>query len=209
LKLPPGPLTNALAIACTAIFALLTLSGLDIAAAIGAGFVPARLDPAGPPVSAATPMLPAALTLITHAFVHIDLFHLFMNMVMLLFIGRQLEAPLGQRSLAVLLLGGTLAGAFAQWTADPASMVPVIGASGAISALVACYAMIFSTVRVRAIGPVPAPLVRAAWLGAAWIVFQLLLGVASGGGVAIWAHIGGFLAGLLIARPLLRYRFRA
>jgi membrane associated rhomboid family serine protease len=54
--------------------------------------------------------------------------------------------------------------------------------------------------------------VRALWLAAAWIGLQLLLGFAGGSGfgaVAIWAHVGGFLAGLLLARPLLRWRFGA
>jgi membrane associated rhomboid family serine protease len=129
-------------------------------------------------------------------------------MIMLIFVGRQLEEPLGKRVVAALLLAGTLAGSFFQWAADPGSMVPVIGASGAISALFACYALIFSSVKTRAIGPFSPAVVRAAWLGAFWIGLQLALGLASGGAIAIWAHIGGFLAGLVLTRGLLRRRFR-
>ena len=86
----------------------------------------------------------------------------------------------------------------------------MIGASGAISALLAVFALIFSRTQTSAIGPIPAHWVRALWLAAAWIGLQLALGFAGGGGfgaVAIWAHVGGFLAGLLLARPLLRWRF--
>ncbi len=65
----------------------------------------------------------------------------------------------------------------------------------------------------KAIGPIPAYVVRIAWLAAAWTILQLLIGFAGGfdslfGGIAIGAHIGGFLAGLLLARPLLARRFK-
>src|SRR3546814_7428010 len=66
------------------------------------------------------------------------------NLVILLYIGRQLEGPLGSRAMAVLLLVGAYAGALAHWLADPQSHVPMIGASGAISALLAVFALIFS-----------------------------------------------------------------
>ncbi|MEY4269694.1 MAG: hypothetical protein RLZZ58_910 [Pseudomonadota bacterium] len=208
MKLPPGPLINALAILNVAIFALLTLTGLNVGAILAAGFIPARFAMDGGLIAAPGTMLPAWLTPVTSAFLHGDVLHLASNMIMLMFIGRQLEAPMGRVLLSILMLSGALAGCFAEWAADPASLAPVIGASGAISALFGCYALIFSTQKARAIGPIPAAVVRAAWLGAAWIVFQLLLGLASGGMIAIWAHIGGFLAGLLLARPLLRRRFR-
>jgi membrane associated rhomboid family serine protease len=111
----------------------------------------------------------------------------------------------------VLLIAGAYAGAFAQWLADPGSTVILVGASGAISALIAVFALIFSRSQAPAIGPIPSHWVRALWLAAAWIGVQLLLGFAGGAGfgnIAIWAHVGGFIAGLLLARPLLRWRFR-
>mgnify|MGYP001149003650 CR=1 FL=1 len=157
-------------------------------------------------------MVPAFLTPLTSALLHGGWLHLIFNMVMLLFIGRQLEGPLGGRAMVVLLIAGAYAGALAQWFADPQSVVPMIGASGAISALVAVFALIFSRSQTSALGPIPAHWVRAIWLAAAWIGLQLMLGFAGGGGfgaVAIWAHVGGFLAGLFLARPLLRWRFGA
>ncbi|WP_260582327.1 rhomboid family intramembrane serine protease [Sphingopyxis sp. PET50] len=62
-----------------------------------------------------------------------------------------------------------------------------------------------------AIGPIPGHWVRALWLAAAWIGLQLLIGLTGGAGfgnIAIWAHVGGFVAGLLLARPVLRWRFK-
>ena len=64
--------------------------------------------------------------LLTHGFIHADWQHLIFNMIMLLFIGRQLEAPLGAKAMAVLLVAGAYAGAFAQYLADPASSMPMI-----------------------------------------------------------------------------------
>ena len=175
-----------------------------------AGFIPARFgnELILPPGT----MVPFILTPLTSALLHGGVLHIVFNVIVLLFIGRQLEAPLGAKAMAVVLLAGAYGGALAQFLSDPQSAVPMIGASGAISALIAVYALIFSRSQAPAIGPIPGHWVRALWLAAAWIGLQLLLGFAGGGGfgaVAIWAHVGGFLAGLLLARPLLRWRFGA
>lgn len=210
MKPHDAPVITGFALACVVIFVLLTITGFQANAMIGAGFIPARfgVDVVAPPGT----MVPFFLTPLTSALLHGGWLHLIFNMVMLLYIGRQLEAPLGGRAMAILLVAGAYAGAIAQWAADPQSSVPMIGASGAISALLAVFALIFSRTRTSAIGPIPAHWVRALWLAAAWIGLQLLLGFAGGGGfgaVAIWAHVGGFLAGLVLARPLLRWRFGA
>jgi membrane associated rhomboid family serine protease len=210
MKPQEAPVVTAYALACVVVFILLTFTGFQTDAVIRAGFIPARFgsELIVPPGT----MVPAALTPLTSAFLHGGWLHLIFNMIMLLFIGRQLEGPLGGKAMAVLLVIGAYAGALAQWAADPALTIPMIGASGAISALLAVYALIFSRTRTAAIGPIPAHWVRALWLAVAWIGLQLLLGFAGGGGfgaVAIWAHVGGFVAGLLLARPLLRWRFGA
>ncbi|WP_374526402.1 rhomboid family intramembrane serine protease [Sphingopyxis sp.] len=208
MKQQDAPLVTGFALVCVVLFILLTITGYQEQAIMRAGFVPARFgtDLILPPGA----MVPFALTPLTSAFLHGGWLHLIFNMVMLLFIGRQLEAPLGGKAVAVLLLAGAYAGALAQFLADPGSAIPMIGASGAISALLAVFALIFSRTQTSAIGPIPAHWVRALWLAAAWIALQLALGFAGGGGfgaVAIWAHVGGFLAGLVLARPLLRWRF--
>lgn len=210
MKPQEAPLVTGYALVCVVLFILLWITGYQVEAIMRAGFVPARFgsELILPPGA----MVPFVLTPLTSAFLHGGWLHLIFNMVMLLFIGRQLEAPLGGKAIALLLLAGAYAGAFAQFLADPGSVIPMIGASGAISALLAVFALIFSRTQTSAIGPIPAHWVRALWLAAAWIGLQLALGFAGGGGfgaVAIWAHVGGFLAGLVLARPLLRWRFGA
>jgi membrane associated rhomboid family serine protease len=208
MKPQDAPLVTGYALACVVVFVLLRVTGYQFDAIMRAGFIPARfaVELVAPPGT----MVPAALTPLTSAFLHAGWLHLIFNMIMLLFIGRQLEAPLGAKAMGVLLVAGAYVGAFAQYLADPASSLPMIGASGAISALIAVFALIFSRSQTKAIGPIPAHWVRALWLAAAWIGLQLLLGFSGGGdfgAIAIWAHVGGFLAGLLLARPLLRWRF--
>lgn len=130
---------------------------------------------------------------------------------MLVYCGRMLERALGWRAMAALYLVGAYAGAVGHWALEPMSFSPMIGASGAISAVLAAYAMLFAERPVPAIGPIPSRVVRVAWLAAGWIVIQLMIGFASGAGggaIAIGAHIGGFAAGLLLARPLLLWRYR-
>lgn len=205
---PQAPLTTAYALACVILFVLLLITGLDQQAWVAGGFIPARFasDLIVPPGT----MVPAILTPLTAAFLHNGVVHLGFNMVVLLFIGRQLEEPLGKAAMAILLVVGAYAGAFAQWAADPGSMVVMIGASGAISAIIAVFALIFNRNQVRNFGPIPGVWIRALWLAAAWIGVQLLMGFAGGNfaNIAIWAHIGGFVAGLVLARPLLRWRFK-
>ncbi len=205
-----APLTTGFALACVAVFVILAITGFQQQAFVGAGFIPARFDAEliVPPGT----LLPFFLTPLSSAFLHGGVLHLAFNLVVLLYIGRQLEAPLGSAATAVLLVFGAYAGAFAQWLAEPQSTVVMVGASGAISALIAVFALIFSRSHAPAIGPIPSHWVRALWLAAAWIGVQLLIGFAGGSGfgaIAIWAHVGGFLAGLVLARPLLRWRFGA
>ena len=205
-----APLVTGYALVCVIVFVLLTITGFQVDAIVRAGFIPARFgsELIVPPGT----MVPFLLTPLTSAFLHGGALHIVFNMIILLFVGRQLEAPLGAKAMAVLLVAGAYAGALAQFLADPQSPVPMIGASGAISAIIAVFALIFSRSQAPAIGPVPAHWVRALWLAAAWIGLQLLIGFAGGGefgAIAIWAHVGGFLAGLVLARPLLRWRFGA
>jgi membrane associated rhomboid family serine protease len=210
MKPHEAPLVTGYALVCVIVFVLLWITGFQIDAIVRAGFIPARFgnELILPPGT----MVPFVLTPLSSALLHGGVMHIVFNVIVLLFIGRQLEAPLGSKAMAVLLLAGAYGGALAQFLADPQSAVPMIGASGAISALIAVYALIFSRSQASAIGPIPGHWVRALWLAAAWIGLQLLIGFAGGGGfgaIAIWAHVGGFLAGLLLARPLLRWRFGA
>jgi membrane associated rhomboid family serine protease len=170
------------------------------------GFIPLRL-------SGVTDgfVIPLALTPLTATLSHADLIHLGFNMLMLVYCGRMVEAVLGAGPLALLYVIGAYLAAGAQYLIDPASPVPMIGASGAISAIIGVYALLFSRNDVKRIGPIPAHWVRALWLAVAWTGVQWMVGLASAGsGYAIaWAaHVGGFLAGLALARPLLSWRYR-
>ena len=192
------------------ISSLLTVTCWVAYAAISAGFIPASVTTA-----LAAPhgivLLPFWLTPLTSTLVHGGFLHLALNMVMLVYCGRMLERAIGAPALALLYIVGAYFGAAAQWALDPGSASPVIGATGAISAVIAGYAMLFSERPVPAIGPIPSRVVRVAWLAAAWVGIQLLVGFASDLGqpvVAVGAHLGGFLAGLLLARPLLLWRYR-
>jgi membrane associated rhomboid family serine protease len=201
-----APLTSAIVIV-TALAWLVALAGAPPQwLAEQGGFIPLRL-------SGATNgfFVPAVLTPFTAALIHGGVFHLGMNMLLLVICGRGVETVIGSGALGVLYGAGAIAAAAGQFFADPGSPVPMIGASGAISAVLAVYAMLFGRNEVKAIGPIPSHWVRALWLAAGWIGVQLLIGLATIDGefqVAIAAHIGGFLMGLALARPLLAWRYR-
>ncbi len=202
-----APATMAIA----AVTALAWMTALLFARAFDAsafaGFIPGRIDG-----SVTVPgAIPWPLTPISATLVHGDLFHLGFNMLMLIWCGRQVETALGTRLFLLLYTLGAVAAAAAEWVLGPSSGTVVIGASGAISAVLAVYALVFSEQPVKAFAGLPNHIVRALWLGIAWVAIQTLIAVAmnsSVGGIAVGAHVGGFLAGLLLARPLLRLRFR-
>ena len=198
-------MTAGIAVVTAAVSLLLLATGLEIGAIEG-GFIPARTG-----MLADHPfLLPVWITPLTATLVHGGIAHLALNLVMFVFCGQQVERALGPKALVLLYVVGAYAAALGQWAMDPASTGPMIGASGAISAIIAAYALLYGERRARRLGPLSADLVHALWLGAAWIGIQLLMGVAGIGGVtiAIGAHIGGFVAGLLMARPLLLWRYR-
>lgn len=189
---------------------LIWLSGYDDLAAITLGFIPGTVGGsviAGPGVT----LLPAWLTPLTATLVHAGVAHLAFNLVMLVFCGMMVERAIGARLAILLYVIGAYAAAAGQWLGQPGGNVPTIGASGAISAWVAAYALLYAERPVPAIGPIPSRVVRVIWLAIAWIGIQLLIGVAGmagGTSIAIGAHIGGFIAGLALTRPMLRWHYR-
>jgi len=219
LTLPRGQATNIIAGITLLAFLPVQLLGETDRAAILAGFIPERLtalfEPAAmPPI----PWLPLWITPLTATLVHANWMHVGFNLVLLVFCGRFVEQLLGQGRTALIYMVGAYAAALGQWAIPgfqhpQGGIVPMIGASGAISALLGTYAMIYGQRSVRPIGFIPAYVVRLVWLAAAWTGLQLLIAFAGGldsffGGIAIGAHIGGFVAGLLLARPMLVHRFR-
>ncbi|MBM3313371.1 rhomboid family intramembrane serine protease [candidate division WOR-3 bacterium] len=145
-------------------------------------------------------------TLFTCMFLHGGFFHLAGNMLYLWIFGDNIEDAFGRFWFLVLYLLTGIAGSLLQIMAMPGSSVPTIGASGAISGVMGAYFILFPRARVLTLIPVfffmrliylPAPIL----LGF-WILFQLLHGCGSapgmGGGVAYFAHIGGFVAGVIL-----------
>jgi len=153
------------------------------------------------------------LTLLTSMFLHAGWLHLIGNMLYLWIFGDNVEDIMGHgRFLAFYLCCG-LAAAAAQIAAHPASRVPMIGASGAIAGVLAGYLVMFPTARVMTlfflviivrVVPIPALIVLGLWL----LVQLVNAGQAGPGGVAWFAHLGGFLAGLLLIVPFRRKRDR-
>jgi membrane associated rhomboid family serine protease len=152
------------------------------------------------------------LTLLTCMFLHGGWMHLIGNMWFLWLFGNNIEDRLGHLLFALLYLGGGLVATICHWAAGPGSSVPVIGASGAVAATLGAYAVTFPHARVRSalvliifvtIVELPAMVVLGLWfLGQLFEAFGSW-NVGLSGGVAWWAHIGGFVAGAA-AMPLLR-----
>lgn len=193
-------------LATAAVYVLLATIGWDGWAAVWGGFIPARLSFGGDEMLA-----PFWMTPLTAAFLHANLLHLFFNLLILVFCGRPTEAVVGTPGMIILYVLGAYAAAAAQYAAGPTSAVPMIGASGAISAVLGAYAILFGRNKVKVSDPRLAMLLNALWLMAAWVVLQLIVGftfASAGIGVAIAAHIGGFAVGLALANPLLLFRYR-
>lgn len=151
------------------------------------------------------------LTLITSLFLHGGLAHLLGNMWFLWIFGNNVEDRLGRmRFLFFYLLCGIGAGA-AHIASDPESLIPTIGASGAIGGVLGAYVMLYPWARILTFVfiffiQVPAWIFLGVWFLLQWIAVQQQVFFAQDrtmGGVAYWAHIGGFLAGFLLVRLFL------
>ena len=198
--------TAIIAIVTIAVSGFAILSGLDWFIAV-AGFIPARLSGAIDLAGA----LPAWLTPITSALLHGSWVHLIVNMVMLAIAGSQVERVVGASGLVLAYVLGGIVAALTQFAWDPSSPVPMVGASGAISALFGLYAIFFGQPKQVSQNQKVNRWVHVGWLLAAWVVLQWMSALLAGGeGVmlATPAHIGGFIAGLIMQKPLLLWRYR-
>jgi membrane associated rhomboid family serine protease len=143
-------------------------------------------------------------TPVTSMFLHGGWLHLIGNMWFLWLFGNNVEDSMGHvRYLAFYLLSG-VAAAGVQTYMNPASVIPMVGASGAISGIMGAYVVLYPRVRVHMLVVlvifVTRIVVPAYLMLGYWFLLQLLGGSAASGegGVAFWAHIGGFLAGALL-----------
>ncbi len=189
------------------LWVIIAVLGATDRAAILMGFVPTRISGE----IDLSPAVPALLTPLSATLVHAGLLHVAFNLLMLVWCGSAVERVLGRNALLLLYLVGAFVAAAAQFAVDPRSITPMIGASGAISAVIGAFALSFGQSKriVRSAGL--NRLLNALWLLAAWVVMQLMVGWvagAQGSLLATPAHIGGFLVGLILQRPLLLWRYR-
>ncbi len=199
-------LTLAIAVATGAAFFLLYAARVLPEAQIWASFQPYRFGYDGYAAGA-----PLWLTPLTATLVHAGWIHLGFNILILLFCGRAVEGVLGPAAFAILYVAGAYAAAAGHYLLEPGSLAPMIGASGAVSAVIGAFAISFGRNRVAVANPTLALWLNALWLIAGWIGLQLVIGLVSSRanvGIAVGAHIGGFLVGLALARPLLLFRYR-
>lgn len=170
----------------------------------GYGLVPARVsnDPLG-----------ETFTFFTSMFMHGGVMHLGGNMLFLYIFGDNVEDAIGHvRYAAFYLLSGLGAG-LAQILTDTSSGVPMVGASGAIAGVLGAYMVLYPRAPITVLNPPPLGclfgffIVLPAWIVAGlWFVYNVAsgfgsLGAIDTGGVAFFAHVGGFLTGLLLIRP--------
>jgi membrane associated rhomboid family serine protease len=153
---------------------------------------------------------PVYLTLVTAMFLHGSVLHIFFNMLFLFVFGPEIEYLFGHVRFTVFYLLAGIIGNVAQIAIDPGSHVPAIGASGAIAGVLGAYIIKFPTAKINTVTPIGCfPLflrLPAALVIGIWALTQFIHGYTAitthvtseqGGGTAYFAHIGGFVAGVL------------
>ena len=145
-------------------------------------------------------------TLVSSMFMHGGWFHIIGNMLFLWVFGDNVEDVMGPFRFAAFYVLCGLAAAIAQIVTDPTSLIPMVGASGAIGGVMGAYAILYPRARIHMllilIVYVTTISVPAFVVLGYWFLIQVISGLgtlgASGGGVAFWAHIGGFAAGVVL-----------
>lgn len=185
---------------------------------LSAGVIPVEFTRGaqiGPPPPLGTPIT----TLFTSMFLHGGLLHIGSNMLYLFIFGDNVEDKLGHFPFLLFYLACGVVAGIAQILINATSPIPSVGASGAIAGVLAAYLRLFPHAQVRTllfIGPfILVPRIAAAFLILFWFATQFLSGVLSLGatseqtsGVAVWAHVGGFIGGLILVE-IMRPRRRA
>lgn len=168
------------------------------------GMIPSALFGGPSPI---TEGLWPPVTLVSATFLHGDLVHLAGNMIFLWVFGDNIEAAFGRlRYLFFFLLCG-VSSALVQAGAAVDSMVPMVGASGALAGVMGAYLVLFPGARIHLLLPIPFLFfmvrLKALYVLGGWFFIQVMLGLAASPdqpGVAFWAHIGGFVTGFVLAR---------
>jgi len=197
--------TGSLIAACVLVFLWqLSLGSAGEAAFYGYGMIPARLL-GDAELPAGIPSVAPNATVFTSMFLHGGLLHLGGNMLFLWIFGDNVEDSMGHlRYLVFYLVCGVVA-ALAQAWVEPNSTVPIVGASGAISGVLGAYILLHPQATVRTlvffgffvtIVHIPAMLVLGLWFAMQFL--SAAITPTGEGGVAFWAHVGGFVAGMIL-----------
>jgi membrane associated rhomboid family serine protease len=156
--------------------------------------------------------LSSYMTIFSSMFIHANVMHIFGNMLFLWIFADNIEDRMGHVKFVIFYLVCGIAAVLLHGVTAMNSQVPMVGASGAISGVLGAYILLYPKARILALIPFGFFL-RAMYLPSViflgiWFLYQFLFGVstigAKGGGVAYFAHIGGFIAGLLLALPFKR-----
>lgn len=150
--------------------------------------------------------LPTIQSIFTSLFVHGDFMHLAFNMLFLWVFGDNIEYAVGHINYFFFYILCGIAAAFTQVVIDPNSLIPLIGASGAISGVMGAYIIKYPKNKVTTIFIfifIQIIKIRAVYLLGIWFLIQLVqgyfsLGQTTGGGIAWFAHIGGFISGIIL-----------
>jgi membrane associated rhomboid family serine protease len=142
------------------------------------------------------------LTAFTCMFLHAGLDHIFGNMWFLFTFGDNVEDKFGHLKYLIFYLAAGLAATFINFLVDPLSQIPMVGASGAISGVMGAYIILFPKAKVHTLLGYYLTTLPAFVMIGIWFLLQLVFGAYSfvggmGSGIAYWAHIGGFVAGVL------------
>lgn len=216
------PVNSALIAANLAVFIYELMLGPDATGFLARfAMVPARVSTAAGALGAALvhPRAAAPLaTILSSMFLHGGVWHIAGNMLYLFIFGAAVEYRMGARRYLAFYFAAGIAAAIATVAMAPASIVPVIGASGAIAGVLGAYFILYPRGRILTVLPIFFYLMRveipAAIYLLVWFGVQLYAGIAAGshgaiaGGVAWWAHVGGFLFGMLIGPMLARRKPR-
>ena len=169
------------------------------------GFVPAHASGVAP-LPPQLVIVPAWATAISSMFLHGGLMHIGGNMLYLWIFGDNIEDSMGPLKFVIFYILCGLAAAGAQFAIDPASTIPMVGASGGIAGILGAYLILHPKAAIRTLLiilifirfiNIPAWLVLGVWIGGQFVAVPNAL-ASDGGGVAYFAHIGGFIAGMIL-----------
>ena len=155
--------------------------------------------------------VPPILTLLTCVFLHGGIMHFAGNMWFLYIFGDNVEDRLGHVGFLVFYLAAGAAASLTHWFTNAGSPIPTIGASGAVAGVMGAYFLMYPKARVMSILPIfifiqmfelPAPIFLGIWFAMQFLNGMSVFGNGSAAGVAWWAHIGGFVMGMLVAKLL-------